>query len=98
MSTTTTTVIPAEPDLNDFEFNESDVIFSSSSDFTDNDVIVSSPSPENVSTSPPVNRIYNSGIYAALSDDQPPFVKRKGVRSPSRAVNMAREVNKPVAV
>nr|GEU62487.1 ribonuclease H-like domain-containing protein [Tanacetum cinerariifolium] len=93
-----TTVIPAEPDLNDFEFNESDVIFSSSSDFTDNDVIVSSPSPENVSTSPPVNRIYNSGIYAALSDDQPPFVKRKGVRSPSRAVNMAREVNVPVAV
>ncbi|PWA91531.1 senescence regulator S40 [Artemisia annua] len=87
----------SQPDLTDFEFDESDVIFSSSSDSTDNDVIVSSPSPENVSTSPPVNRSYNSGIYAALSEDQPPFVKRRGVKSPSRAVTVAREVNKPVA-
>lgn len=30
--------------------------------------------------------------------DHPPFVKRRGVKSPSRAVNVTREVNVPVAV
>ncbi|KVI07610.1 Senescence regulator [Cynara cardunculus var. scolymus] len=74
------------------EFHESDVFWSSSSDVSD------IPSPSNVSSSPPIHRQYNSGLYAALSDDQHPLVRRKHAMSPSQSAATAARTIPPVAL
>ncbi|CAI9259767.1 unnamed protein product [Lactuca saligna] len=90
------TVPEKSPDLNNnnnggLEFNESDVFWSSSSDVSD----IQSP---NVSSSPPIHRQYNSGLYAALSDDQHPLVRRKPAMSPSQSAATAARTIPPVAL
>ncbi|KAD4584216.1 hypothetical protein E3N88_21817 [Mikania micrantha] len=86
--------VPKKPaDINNgFELHESDVFWSSSSDVSE------IPSPSNVSSSPPVHRQFNSGLYAALSDDQQPFVRRKHEISPSQSAATAARTIPPVAL
>lgn len=88
--------VPEKPsDLNNGgleELHESDVVWSSSSDVSD------IPSPSNVSSSPPIHRQYNSGLYAALSDDQHPLVRRKHAMSPSQSAATAARTIPPVAL
>ncbi|KAI3750971.1 hypothetical protein L2E82_21931 [Cichorium intybus] len=87
------TVPEKSPDLNNGnEFDESDVFWSSSSEVSD------IPSPSNVSSSPPIHRQYNSGLYAALSDDQHPLVRRKPAMSPSQSAATAARTIPPVAL
>ncbi|KAK9075248.1 hypothetical protein SSX86_003569 [Deinandra increscens subsp. villosa] len=80
------------PDLNGFELHESDLFWSTSSDASE------IPSPSNVSSSPPIHRHHNSGLYAALSDDQHPLVRRKPNMSPSQSAATAARTIPPVAL
>ncbi|KAI3807983.1 hypothetical protein L1987_23923 [Smallanthus sonchifolius] len=89
------TVLEKQLDLNDddnncFELHESDFFWSSSSDVSE------IPSPSNVSSSPPIHRHNNSGLYAALSDDQHPLVRRKPAMSPSQSAATAARTIPPV--
>ncbi|KAI3705873.1 hypothetical protein L1987_76122 [Smallanthus sonchifolius] len=89
------TVPENAPDLNNnngFELHESDVIWSSSSDASE------IPSPSNVTNSPPIHRQFNSGLYAALSDDQHVLVRRKPSMSPSQSAATATRTIPPVAL
>ncbi|KAI3783850.1 hypothetical protein L1987_42938 [Smallanthus sonchifolius] len=88
------TVPENAPDLNNngFELHESDVIWSSSSHASE------IPSPSNVSNSPPIHRQFNSGLYAALSDDQHVLVRRKPSMSPSQSAATAARTIPPVAL
>ncbi|KAI3762366.1 hypothetical protein L1987_52795 [Smallanthus sonchifolius] len=91
------TVPENQPDLNDddnngFELHESDFFWCSSSDVSE------IPSPSNVSSSPPIPRHNNSGLYAALSDDQHPLVRRKPAMSPSQSAATAARTIPPVSL
>ncbi|KAF5765725.1 putative senescence regulator S40 [Helianthus annuus] len=96
-----------QPDLNNnnnntnaFEFHESDVVWSpsSSSDDDASELPSPSPSPSHASTSPPLHRHNTSGLYAALSDDQLPSVRRKPAVTPSQSAATAARTIPPVTV
>ncbi|MFS7949400.1 putative senescence regulator S40 [Helianthus anomalus] len=94
-----------QPDLNNntnaFEFHENDVVWSSSSSSSDDDASElpsPSPSPSHASTSLPLHRHNTSGLYAALSDDQLPSVRRKPAVTPSQSAATAARTIPPVTV
>ncbi|KAJ0694184.1 putative senescence regulator S40 [Helianthus annuus] len=98
-----------QPDLNNnnnntnaFEFHESDVVWSPSSSSDDDASELPSPSPSpspsHASTSPPLHRHNTSGLYAALSDDQLPSVRRKPAVTPSQSAATAARTIPPVTV
>lgn len=84
----------------DLELHESDVVWSSStSSISSSDEVSELPSPATiVSSSPPVSRQFNSGLYAALSEDQNTLVRRKPQMSPSEFAATAARTIPPVAV
>nr|XP_043615420.1 uncharacterized protein LOC122587348 [Erigeron canadensis] len=88
--------LPEKPPLpnnhNNFEFHENDVVFP----FDDVTYDFPSPSPANLSSSPPVHRQLTSGLYAALSNDQNPLVRKKPNMSPSQSAATAARTISPV--
>lgn len=96
---------PPDSDPAPFELDESDVVWSSSSDLSDSTDVVSQ-SPPTVSSSPPTTiprphhqhqfHPVKSGLSAALSDDLLPLVRRKPTLNPSLSAATAARTIPPV--
>ncbi|KAF7131885.1 hypothetical protein RHSIM_Rhsim09G0208300 [Rhododendron simsii] len=93
---------PPDPNPTPFELDESDVVWSSSTDLSDSTDLVS-PSPPTASSSPTTPRLHNhqfhplkSGLSAALSNDLLPLVRRKPALNPSLSAASAARTIPPV--